>query len=115
MIRRHFFRSEVRFSDTVCQPTKQHQSAAIELAKQCEIVVVIGGVNSNNTRELADTCRRHCDRVIQIQNAGNLHPRFFEDVQTVGITAGTSTPDPVIDAVEAWLQGLVIQHSATWR
>src|SRR5438093_398224 len=58
LIRNRFPRSEVRFIDTVCQPTKQRQTAAIELARQCEVVIAIGGANSNNTLELVQTCRR---------------------------------------------------------
>ena len=58
LIRRRFPQSDVRFIDTVCQPTKQRQSAALELARQCDVVIVIGGANSNNTRELVNTCSR---------------------------------------------------------
>jgi len=100
LIQRRFPKSEVKFIDTVCQPTKQRQSAAIELARQCDVVVVIGGPHSNNTRELAATCRRFCERVVQIQDASELKPFWFYNAQTVGITAGTSTPDEVIDEVE---------------
>src|SRR4030095_14344290 len=49
--------AEVRFIDTVCQPTKLRQQAAVDLARQCDLVVVIGGANSNNTRELFATCQ----------------------------------------------------------
>src|SRR5688572_28848448 len=52
-----FPEAQIRFVDTVCQPTKQRQTAAIELARQSDAVVVIGGANSNNTRELVNTCR----------------------------------------------------------
>ncbi len=51
LFRQNFPNAEVRFIDTVCQPTKQRQSAAVELAKKCEVIVVIGGANSNNTKE----------------------------------------------------------------
>jgi 4-hydroxy-3-methylbut-2-enyl diphosphate reductase len=104
LIRRRFPRAEVRFIDTVCQPTKQRQSAAIELAKQSEVVVVIGGSHSNNTRELVATCRQHCDRVHHVQTAEDLRPDWFVEAERVGITAGTSTPDSAIDAVERWLR-----------
>lgn len=104
LIRRRFPRAEVRFIDTVCQPTKQRQSAAIELAKQSEVVVVIGGSHSNNTRELVATCRQHCDRVHHVQTAEDLRPDWFVEAERVGITAGTSTPDSTIDAVERWLR-----------
>jgi 4-hydroxy-3-methylbut-2-enyl diphosphate reductase len=102
--RRRFAQSEVRFIDTVCQPTKQRQNAAVELAHQSDVVVVIGGAHSNNTHELVNTCRRYCDRVHHVQTAQDLRAEWFVGAQTVGLTAGTSTPDAVIDAVERWLQ-----------
>jgi len=100
LLRRRFPASAVRFVDTVCQPTKQRQSAAIALALQCDVVVVVGGARSNNTRELAATCARYCPRVHAVREAGDLDPGWFEPADTVGLTAGTSTPDDVIDAVE---------------
>ena len=103
LIRARFPDAEVRFRDTVCQPTKQRQTAAIELAEQCDVVIVIGGANSNNTRELVATCSRHCACVHHVQHANDLRPEWFENATTVGITAGTSTPDVVIDGVERTL------------
>lgn len=99
-LRRRFPASEVRFIDTVCQPTKQRQDAAIDLAQQCDVVIVIGGAHSNNTRELVATCRQYCLRVHHIQNSDELVPDWLEGAATVGLTAGTSTPDAIIDAVE---------------
>ena len=104
LIQRRFPRSEVRFIDTVCQPTKQRQTAAIELAQRCDVVLVIGGQHSNNTRELAATCQAYCPRVHHIQSAGDIRAEWFEGARIVGITAGTSTPDWAIDAVEQWLR-----------
>jgi len=104
LIRWRFPKSEVRFIDTVCQPTKQRQHAAAELAQQSEVVVVIGGAHSNNTHELVETCLKFCPRVYHVQTAEDLQPEWFTAANTVGITAGTSTPDPLIDAVEAWLR-----------
>ena len=103
LIRERFPRSEVRFIDTVCQPTKQRQTAAIELARQCDTVVVIGGARSNNTHELVATCGQFCARVHHVQSAADLHSIWFNEHDTVGITAGTSTPDETILAVERWL------------
>jgi 4-hydroxy-3-methylbut-2-enyl diphosphate reductase len=104
LIRERFPRSEVRFIDTVCQPTKQRQHAATELAQQSDVVIVIGGAQSNNTRELVATCSRYCNRVHHVQNARDLHAIWFGGVETIGLTAGTSTPDTVIDEVQAWLE-----------
>ena len=100
-LRQKFPRSEVRFIDTVCQPTKQRQNAAVVLAKQADVVIVIGGANSNNTRELVATCSKFCGRVYHVQSANDLRGEWFEEARTIGITAGTSTPDAVITSVES--------------
>ncbi|HEX5400448.1 MAG TPA: 4-hydroxy-3-methylbut-2-enyl diphosphate reductase [Verrucomicrobiae bacterium] len=100
LIHARFPRSDVRFTDTVCQPTKQRQNAAVELAQKCDVVIVIGGAHSNNTHELVKTCSRFCPRVHHVQMADDLHEDWFHADDTVGITAGTSTPDSVIVAVQ---------------
>jgi 4-hydroxy-3-methylbut-2-enyl diphosphate reductase len=109
LIRERFPDSEVLLRDTVCRPTKERQEAAVELAQRCDVVVVIGGANSNNTHELVATCRRHCDRVHHIQSAADVQPSWFEPEDTVGLTAGTSTPDQLIEGVEKQLRELVLQ------
>ena len=103
-LRSRFPKSEVHFIDTVCQPTKQRQSAAVELAQKCSVVIVIGGTHSNNTHELVKTCSRFCSRVHHVQAADDLRDEWFYDNDTVGLTAGTSTPDLVIEAVERVLR-----------
>jgi 4-hydroxy-3-methylbut-2-enyl diphosphate reductase len=110
LLRERFPQSEVRFIDTVCQPTKQRQNAAIELAQKCSVVVVIGGAHSNNTGELVKTCRRHCARVHHVQTAADLRGDWFCGDDIVGITAGTSTPDIVIGGVEQRLRDLARRH-----
>jgi len=112
LLRRRFPEAEVRFVDTVCQPTKQRQNAAIELAQQAEVVVVIGGAQSNNTQELVRTCSRYCGRVHHVQAAHELREEWFEGAQTVGVTAGTSTPDVSINEVEHWLNQLAARRNA---
>ena len=105
-LRCRFPRSEVCFVDTVCHPTKQRQDSAVALAQQSEVVVVIGGQHSNNTHELVGTCRRFCHRVFHVQTAADLRPEWFQGAETIGITAGTSTPDALINSVENWLNSL---------
>jgi 4-hydroxy-3-methylbut-2-en-1-yl diphosphate reductase len=100
LIRERFPDSEVRFVDTVCQPTKQRQNAAVDLARKCDVVVVIGGAHSNNTWELVNTCSRYCGRVHHVRGMEDLREEWFCETDTVGITAGTSTPDILIDEVE---------------
>lgn len=97
---RRFPESEVRFVDTVCQPTKQRQSAAEELARKSDVVLVVGGANSNNTHELARTCLKFCERVHHVQGPDDIQIEWLLESDTFGITAGTSTPDKLIDAVE---------------
>ena len=92
---------EVRFIDTVCKPTKERQSAAVEMARQADVVIVVGGRSSNNTRELVKTCARYCARVHHVQTDADVHPEWFDAAKVVGLTAGTSTPDEVIESVEA--------------
>jgi 4-hydroxy-3-methylbut-2-enyl diphosphate reductase len=106
LIRERFPRSEVCFIDTVCQPTKQRQNAAIELAQKCDLVIVIGGAHSNNTHELVNTCSRYCSSVHRVPTAADLCPEWFLSAETVGLTAGTSTPDKVITEVENRLMAL---------
>ena len=100
LVRLRFPCSEVRFIDTVCQPTKERQQAAHDLARRCDVVVVVGGADSNNTRELVNTCSRHGSRVHHVQTDADLQPEWFRNAETVGLTAGTSTPDEVVDRVE---------------
>jgi 4-hydroxy-3-methylbut-2-enyl diphosphate reductase len=100
LIRRRFPQSEVRFLDTVCKPTKDRQSAAVEMARQADVVIVVGGRTSNNTRELVKTCGRYCARVHHVQSEAEVCPEWFDAAKVVGLTAGTSTPDDVVDRVE---------------
>lgn len=102
-LRRRFPDREIRVADTVCMPTKQRQRAAEDLAAASDVVVVIGGAQSNNTRELVATTRRFCPRVHHVQSAADLRSEWFNPDDTVGITAGTSTPDALIGGVERWL------------
>ena len=110
LIRQRFPGSAVRFIDTVCQPTKQRQKAAVELARSCDVVIVIGGANSNNTRELVTTCSRHCSHVHHIQTESDLRAQWFIGARIVGITAGTSTPDPVIDRIDQRIRQLGVEQ-----
>jgi 4-hydroxy-3-methylbut-2-enyl diphosphate reductase len=113
LIRERFPQSEVCFIDTVCQPTKLRQHAAVDLSRQCGVVVVIGGANSNNTRELVAACGRFCPRVHHVRGPDDLRPEWFHEADTVGVTAGTSTPDAVIAEVERWLAALSEQFRTT--
>jgi 4-hydroxy-3-methylbut-2-enyl diphosphate reductase len=105
-IRDRFPAAEVRFIDTVCQPTKERQEAARRLARQVNLMVVIGGRGSNNTRQLALTCAAQGAPTYQVENADDLCPEWFVGVGHVGVTAGTSTPESTIQEVVAAIHQL---------
>ena len=113
LIRQRFPQSQVRFVDTVCKPTKDRQSVAVEMARQADVVIVVGGQSSNNTRELVRTCARHCHHVHHVQTDEEVDPQWFEGAEVVGLTAATSTPDDVIDRVEARIRLYDFSGSAT--
>ncbi|MEZ5387765.1 MAG: 4-hydroxy-3-methylbut-2-enyl diphosphate reductase [Prosthecobacter sp.] len=98
-IKRRHRDSEVRFMDTICHPTKQRQSAMDDLIRDCDHIVVIGGRNSNNTRQLAQKAIANGRRTTQIERPEELDVSWFRDAQNVGVTAGTSTLDETVDAV----------------
>jgi 4-hydroxy-3-methylbut-2-enyl diphosphate reductase len=112
LIRQRFPRSDVKVMSTVCLPTRLRQLSAEDLARQADIVVVVGGARSNNTRELVATCRRHCGRVFHVQTAADVRAEWLEGAAVIGITAGTSTPDQLIGDVEARVRQLGNREAA---
>ncbi len=105
-VRSTFPNSDVHFVDTVCQPTKSRQSALTKLFQGVEAVVVIGGRNSHNTRQLVEASRKQGLPTLHVETVDDLTPDWFDDFETVGITAGASTPPDVIDAVRTRLESL---------
>jgi 4-hydroxy-3-methylbut-2-en-1-yl diphosphate reductase len=98
-IRREYPGSEVRFTDTVCQPTKNRQNALRKLIAECDTIVVIGGYNSNNTLQLVAASAVAGRRVFHIERPDELDPRWFHNTEIAGITAGTSTLKETVAAV----------------
>lgn len=107
LMRARFPAAVVRYTDTVCAATKLRQAAAVELAQRCDVVVVIGGTNSNNNHELAATCRKYCPRVYEVHYPDDVSQEWFSGVETLGITAGTSTPDALICQIEERIRSLL--------
>lgn len=98
-LRENFPDSEVRFTDTVCQPTKDRQTALRELCEGNDTIVVVGGNNSNNTAQLADTVRQLGCRAWQVERAEDLRAHWFARSKEIGVTAGTSTLDETVHQV----------------
>ncbi|MCR4900943.1 MAG: 4-hydroxy-3-methylbut-2-enyl diphosphate reductase [Treponema sp.] len=88
--------------NTICPATSERQQALQELCSQVEGVLVIGGKSSANTRRLYQTASQNCKLAAHIQGPSDIPPEFFK-LQTIGITAGASTPDSIILDVETHL------------
>jgi len=99
--------AKVDRADTICYATKQNQDAARVLATDPEIdlIVVIGGKKSANTKHLWEICRETKPSYL-VQGASDLDPTWFAGAEVVGVTAGASTPDYVIDEVEERIASL---------
>ncbi len=90
---------DVRIIDTTCPETGRRYEAAKELAERVEAIFVVGSRNSANTRKLADTCESTGVRTYFIESAEEIDPAWVAGLSRVGVTAGASTPDEVIDQV----------------
>jgi len=95
--------TDIRFIDTICQPTRDRQEAVVRLLARVDAMVVVGGRNSNNTRELAALCRERGVPAYHVQSAADLDAKWFLDCRAVGLTAGTSTLDETIEEVRLGL------------
>lgn len=95
------------YVDTICNPTKQRQSDIDELAQDRDIIIVIGGLNSSNSKELYAKAREYGVESYFIQSAEQLQKRWFIGKEKIGITAGASTPDYLIDEVADKISGII--------
>ncbi|HET6439003.1 MAG TPA: 4-hydroxy-3-methylbut-2-enyl diphosphate reductase [Anaeromyxobacter sp.] len=95
---------EVRAVNTICNDTEERQADARALAGEVDAVVVVGGKNSANTRHLAEICRGIQPRTWHVETEDELRPEWFEGCRVVGLSAGASTPDWVVEGVAGWLR-----------
>ena len=98
--------SELRVINTLCNATTSQQAAAQELANKVDLMIVIGGRESANTRHLAEVAREEGVEARQVESADEIEREWLEGRERVGVTAGASTPDAAIDAVVARLEEL---------
>lgn len=94
--KRHY--TNVKIFDTICSATWARQSETEEMAKECDLMVVIGGRHSSNTQKLAAVAEKYT-RAVLIENAQEFDKRWLNGVETVGVTAGASTPSSIIEEV----------------
>jgi 4-hydroxy-3-methylbut-2-enyl diphosphate reductase len=99
--------SELRIVNTICKATQERQDAALELAKRVDLMLVIGGRHSANATHLAESCVSTGVETHHIETAAELDPAWLINRRRIGIAAGTSTPDEVIDEVVLKLKEVV--------
>ena len=97
---------ELRVCNTICRPTTDRQDAVPPLADQSDLVLVIGGKKSANTRHLRDIAEACGKPAYHIEGTHEIDPAWFAGARTVGITAGASTPRYLIDEVADFVRGL---------
>lgn len=90
---------EVRVFNTICNATFENQDAARELSKDADVMIVIGGKNSSNTKQLHKICKENCKDSYLVEDENELKKEWFRDKKICGITAGASTPDWIIQKV----------------
>ncbi len=91
--------AEVNIHDTICDATTKRQTAAQELARQVDVMIVVGSNQSANTRRLAQICRAEGIPTYLVTSATEIDPKWFAGKETVGITAGASAPEEIIEEV----------------
>lgn len=101
--------TELRVFNTICAATADRQEAAAELARNVDIMIVVGGRNSGNTNRLARISAEYCTKVYHIERADEIDPSWFSLSDSVGITAGASTPFEQIEEVRKRLQQIALQ------
>ena len=85
--------------NTICNATQERQVEAKRIASEVDAMIVIGGKNSSNTQKLYEICRKECKNTYFIQTLGDFNPECVNSVRSVGITAGASTPNQIIEEV----------------
>ena len=91
---------DVSVLNTICNATKERQTEAESIAKSVDAMIVIGDKHSSNTQKLFEICRKACNNTYYIQTLGDLDLNQLGSVETVGITAGASTPNNIIEEVQ---------------
>lgn len=89
--------TEMKVINTLCRETMERQEAAVKLCRQVDIMFVLGGLHSANTRKLAELCKKHNPQTYHLQNWAELDKKTLSGKRTAGVTAGASTPDEVIE------------------
>ena len=94
---------DIIVANTICNATEERQKEALELAARADVMIVIGGTHSSNTRKLYELCKSECENTYYIQTLEDLQLELPNSVELVGITAGASTPNKIIEEVQNYV------------
>ncbi len=97
---------ELKVINTICNATSERQEGVYELAPQVDVMIVIGGKNSGNTRRLYNIAKSLNNNSYHVETAEEIDPSWFKDAKSVGITAGASTPDWIIESVRRKIESI---------
>ncbi len=100
---------EVRVFNTICNATFDNQDAARELSQEADVMIVIGGKNSSNTKQLLSISLENCQDSYLIENESELDKKWFKNKKMCGITAGASTPDWIIEKIVETIREFSVQ------
>ena len=92
---------DLRFVNTICFPTRRNHSQIKELAKNCDLMIVIGSFTSANSKRLTQLSLERNKKTYQVTDALELEAKWFKNIENIGISAGASTPDEIIEEVVA--------------
>ena len=90
--------------NTICNATEERQTEAKKIAAEADVMIVIGGTHSSNTRKLYEICKNECENTHFIQTLDDLNLELPKSVRLVGITAGASTPKKLIEEVQNYVR-----------
>ena len=105
-VEENFIEAEVVIDKTICNATERRQKETLEMSKKYNTMIIIGGKNSSNTKELAKIAEANCENVYLIETLNDIKEIDFSKVKEVGIMAGASTPKNVINEVKEYLENL---------
>ena len=95
---------DVNVANTICNATQERQDEAAIIAAEADVMIVVGGAHSSNTRKLYEICSKECENTYFIQTLEDLHLELPKSVELVGITAGASTPNNIIEEVQNYVR-----------
>jgi 4-hydroxy-3-methylbut-2-enyl diphosphate reductase len=105
--------TELRLINTLCNITSGQQAAARELAQETDVVLVVGGKTSANTRHLLEVCHEEGTTAYHIESAADVEPEWLGACRRVGVTAGASTPDSAVEAVVTRVRDIADEFETT--